>query len=110
MKFSIKFAVIIFIFSCLCGCSSTHTKLRNVRLGTFKRQALSKFGEPTEKYRTKGRDHWVYETQKKSKKGNQLIIYKHTIVFEEGVLVDKNFTRSFTSKELEDFQKDQKNQ
>jgi len=103
MKFSIKFAVIIFIFSCLCGCSSTHSKLKNIRLGTFKRQALSKFGEPTEKYRTKGRDHWVYETQKKAKNSDQVIVYKHTIIFEEGVLMDKKIQRSFTSKELEDF-------
>ena len=106
MKFSIKFAAIIFIFSCLSGCSSTHSKLRNIRLGTFKRQALSRFGEPTEKYRTKGRDHWVYETHKKAKNSSQVIVYKHTVIFEEGVLVDKKIQRSFTSKELEDFKKE----
>ena len=104
MKFSLKSAAILFTLSSLIGCSSLHSKLGKVKLGTFKRQALSKFGEPIEKYRSKGKDHWVYETQKRSKKRGEPIIYKHILVFEEGQMINKKIRRTFTSKELEEFQ------
>jgi|GEM_PF-2538432 len=102
MNFSIKSAVIMLIFF-LCSCSSLHSKLRSARLGLFKRQALSKFGEPVEKYRTDGKDHWVYETQKRSKHRNEPIVYSHILVFKEGIMIDSKFKRTFTSKELEGF-------
>lgn len=104
MKFSIKFAAIILTLI-LCSCSSLHSKLKDVRLGMFKRQALSKFGEPVEKYRTDGKDHWVYETQKKSKQGGEPMVYQHILVFDEGVVVDKKMKRTFTSEELGKFYK-----
>jgi len=102
MKFSLKNAVIVFTFF-LAGCSSMHNELRTVKVGTFKRQALSKFGEPHEKYRTQGLDHWIYETQKRSKKGNEPLVYQHTLIFNEGIMVNKRFRRTFTSRELETY-------
>jgi hypothetical protein len=80
-----------------------HSKLRKVKMGMFKRQALSKFGEPLEKYRTDGKDHWVYETQKKAKHKGEPIVYSHILIFKEGVMVDNTFRRTFTSEELESF-------
>jgi len=105
MKFSIKFAAILFTFFTLSACASKHTRLRKLRPGVFKRQVLSKFGDPQEKYRSSGRDHWIYETQKRSKKVREPIIYQHTLVFEEGVLLNKKISRTFTSKELDEFYK-----
>ena len=103
MKFNFAFAIIT-ITLCLCGCSSLHSKLRKTQIGMFKKQALRKFGEPVEKYRTKGRDHWVYETQKRAKKSSgEPLIYKHILVFEEGVLINNELKRSFNKKELSEF-------
>lgn len=103
MKFSFTFAIITILFS-LTACSSLHSKLRKSQIGMFKKQALMKFGEPVEKYRTEGRDHWVYETQKKARNSSkELLVYQHILVFEEGVLIDNKIKRSFSAQELSEF-------
>lgn len=105
MKFSFTFVIITALLS-LSACSSLHSKLRKSQIGMFKKQALRKFGEPVEKYRTEGRDHWVYETQKRARNSNkELLVYQHILVFEEGVLIDNKIKRSFSEKELKDFYK-----
>jgi len=103
MKFNLAFAITIITLS-FSGCSSFHSKLRKTQIGMFKKQALRKFGEPVEKYRSKGRDHWVYETQKKAKKSSgEPLVYKHILIFEEGVLINNELKRSFNKKELSEF-------
>ncbi len=88
----------------LTGCSSFHRAVQNAPLGMTKKQALKRFHEPQEKYRTKGMDHWIYESSKKAKNKSQgKIIYKNILIFDEGLLVDKTFKRSFTNKELKTF-------
>ena len=103
MKFSFVFAISLFTLN-LVGCSSLHSKLRKTQIGMFKKQALRKFGEPVEKHRSKGRDHWIYETQKKAKKSSgEPILYKHILIFEDGVVIDNKLERSFNRKELSEF-------
>lgn len=88
----------------LISCSSFNSKLQNAQLGLTKKQALKRFNEPQEKYRTKGMDHWVYEISKKATDKSQgHIAYKHILIFGEGVLVDMTFKRAFTNKELTEF-------
>ena len=90
----------------ILSCSSFHQKVRNTDIGMTKKQVLRKLSEPQEKYRTKGLDHWVYESSKKAKNKSQgRLIYKNILIFNEGVLIDSKFERSFTKKELSEFYK-----
>lgn len=95
--------LLVFVLN-LISCSSFHKSIQNAPLGMTKKQALKRFSEPQEKYRTKGMDHWVYETSKKAKNRSQgKVVYKHVLIFDEGLLVDTSFKRSFTNKELNEF-------
>jgi hypothetical protein len=103
MYFYLKLFSIVLVLS-FTGCTSFHTKLQNAQIGMTKREALRRFNEPLEKYRTKGRDHWVYETSKWAEDRSQgKIAYRHTLIFEEGVLIHVTFKREFTKKELVEF-------
>lgn len=98
----ILFSLIIFIISC----TSFHQKLDQTPVGLNKRQVLSQFGDPIEKYRKQGKDYWVFEALKKAK-NKEWLVYKHIFIFENGVLVDKTYTRSFTTEELKEFKKEE---
>ncbi|MGH1468619.1 MAG: hypothetical protein ACRBBP_07045 [Bdellovibrionales bacterium] len=92
------------IITALTGCASFHTKVSKARIGLTKKQTLKRFSEPQEKYRTKGLDHWVYETSKRAKDKSQgKIAYRHILIFNEGVLMGTKLERSFTNKELLEF-------
>ena len=95
-------ATLMVTFS-LSACSSLHSKLRRLQIGMIKRQVLSKFGEPIEKGRSNGQDHWIYETQKRAKHSKDSILYRHKLIFENGILIDNQVKRSFTTKELKNF-------
>lgn len=95
------FPLFFLIFS--VSCASHHKKLLEAPLGLTKNQALNRFGEPSEKYRKEGLDHWIYKSLRKAKSSKGKILYTHTLVFEEGTLQKSFFTRSFTRKELQMF-------
>jgi len=88
----------------LSGCTSMHKKLLNAQLGQHKTQILSKFSSPNSQYRSKGLDHWSYKTVKKAKNSSEKLLYTHTLSFKEGILVKKDFKRSFTKKEIQEFE------
>lgn len=93
--------LIIFILSC----TSFHKKLNRAPVGLNKRQILDQFGDPIEKYRKDGKDYWVFESQKKAK-NKEWLLYKHVFIFENGILIEKTFTRSFTTDEVKEFKKE----
>ena len=97
----IIFSLIIFIISC----TSAHKKLNTAPVGLNKRQVLSKFGNPVEKYRKEGKDYWVFESLKKAK-NKEWLVYKHVFIFESGTLIEKSYTRSFTTEEMQKFKED----
>lgn len=101
-----RLILVLVLLSMNLNCSSFHQKIRNADIGMTKRQVLRKFNEPQEKYRTRGLDHWVYESSKKAKDRSQgRIAYKNILVFDDGVLIDSKFERAFTKKELTEFYK-----
>ncbi len=104
LKASISLIVLLLIVFANFRCTSFHNRIFNASIGMTKRDVLKRFNEPQEKYRTKGQDHWVYETSKKTfNKSQGRITYKHILVFNEGVLINTKFERSFTQKELTEF-------
>ena len=100
-----RFTIIIAIFISISGCASKHKKLINLSIGLNKRQILTCFANPINTYRSKGMDHWVYESVKRAKNSSEKLLYIHTLSFENGVLVKKSFKRTFTSKEIKEFKK-----
>ncbi len=104
LKTALSFISFLLIITALTGCASFHTKVSKARIGLTKKQTLKRFSEPQEKYRTKGLDHWVYETSKRAKDKSQgKIAYRHILIFNEGVLMGTKLERSFTNKELLEF-------
>lgn len=104
-KLIIVFPLIIFIISC----TSVHKKLNEAPIGLNKRQVLSQFGNPVEKYRKQSKDYWVFESLKKAK-NKEWLVYKHIFIFENGTLIEKSFTRSFTTEEIKEFKEELKDQ
>ncbi len=105
LKTALSFKLILLIALAISGCTSFHSKILKAPIGLTKKQTLKRFNVPQEKYRTKGLDHWVYETSKRAKDKSQgRIAYKHILIFNEGVLISTKFERAFTNKELQEFQ------
>ncbi len=104
LKASISLIGVLLIAFANFRCTSFHTRISNASIGMTKKEVLRHFHEPQEKYRTKGQDHWVYETSKKAlNKPHDPIVYKRILIFNEGILINITFERSFTKKELSDF-------
>jgi hypothetical protein len=101
-----RLTIIIAIFVSISACASKHKRLMNLSVGLNKRQVLSRFADPIDTYRSKGMDHWVYESVKRAKNSPEKLLYTHTLSFENGVLVNKEFKRSFTTQEMKEFRKD----
>lgn len=95
---------IIIVFFMLNACTSAHKKLLNAPIGLTKRQVLQKFANPVQTFRKKGMDVWVFESLSPSKKGREKILFNHIFTFEDGVMIKNSFRRSFTQKELLDFE------
>ena len=101
-----RLTIIIALFVSLSACASKHKRLMNVEIGTHKRQILSRFSDPLDTYRSEGKDQWVYESVAKAKNSNETLVFMHIFSFQDGVLVNKQFKRTFTKQEILEFSKE----
>ncbi len=105
MKVKLKLMAVITVF--LNSCATKSTLISELPLGTKRRDVIQKLGDPYNKYRSKGKEHLVYQTYKKPKDGSKgYLTYSHILIFEEGALMKKTFERDFSDKEIQEFNKD----
>ena len=100
-----RLTIIIAILVLFSGCVSKHKKLLNTPVGLSKRQVLRRFSDPIDTYRSEGFDNWVYESVTHAKNASEKLLYTHTLSFENGVLMKKDFVRTFTTDEMKEFKK-----
>ena len=101
-----RLTIIIAILVLISGCASKHKKLLNAPVGLHKRQVLQRFSDPIDTYRSEGYDNWVYESVTRAKNSSEKLLYTHTLSFENGILMKKDFVRTFTTEEMNEFKRD----
>lgn len=106
MKMKVKLKLIVIIILFFTSCATKSTLIDQLPLGMKRYDVIRKLGDPYNKYRSKGKEHLIYQTYKKPKDGSKgYIIFSHILIFEEGMLFKKTFERTFSDKEIREFKK-----